>query len=346
MCTTYIFIPKNPNLNHCPESFYQALYSKSDCSNNLQRIHRVNLETCLYFFQTLKNLKSGEYISLFFFALQLDYVFLISFLRIIRILIPKEIKVYYMMHEPKLEIGRVNPIKALLVNFFNLLLGYLSSKVFLPSNEAVVKAKSFVENHKISQINLTFISIPDKILESNFSQLKCNWNNLKTFSYIGTAYKDKNPQGFISFAAIIHKYYGEVTRCIRAGAEKNIRVNYDEELIVRFPGYVSPNAKNFLLGLTHFLVIPYSVSTQSGVIPEALSYGKPLILNDIPAFYSLKGLKFIFMIDFNDENSIISCINYLMSMDADDYNSRCWEAVKYFRENHSIEYLSKSLNNI
>ncbi|WP_208340007.1 glycosyltransferase [Aetokthonos hydrillicola] len=248
-----------------------------------------------------------------------------------------------MMHEPRLEKGRTNPLKAFLVYISNLLFGFLSSKVLLPSNEAVLKAKSFVENQKICQVNLTFMSVPDEILERNLFELRCNWEKVKTFSYLGTAVKDKNPQGFIKFANIVNKYYVDKARLIRAGSDKNVSINYDKELIIRFPGYMSNSAKKFLLGLTHFLVIPYSFSTQSGVIAEALSYGKLLVINDIPAFSCFKNLEFVFLIDFNDESSILKCINYLFSMEISDYEKCYREAVNFYQKNYSVSYLSKTL---
>lgn len=82
------------------------------------------------------------------------------------------------------------------------------------------------------------------------------------------------------------------------------------------------------------------------MIAEALSHGKLLIINDIDAFSYLKGLKFIFIIDFNDDNAILKCINEIFSMDANEYEMRYWEAIKYFEDNHSVNYLSKKLTSI
>ena len=98
--------------------------------------------------------------------------------------------------------------------------------------------------------------------------------------------------------------------------------------------------------MTHFIVVPYSFSTQSGVITEALSYGKLLILNDIPAFSYLKNSSFAFIVDFNNKDSILKCATDLFSMDFNDYENRYWEAVNYFHVNHSESYLARTLSNI
>jgi hypothetical protein len=340
----YLFTPKNPNLNHCPESFYEAFRSIGYDENHLERIESINLDTVWYILTILKTLKSGKEISVFFFSI--DSLIFIAFLRMIFSITSKQLKVYYMMHEPKFDKGRIGLIKSFMVYSSNLLLGHLSDQIFLPSSEAIERAKTFIEHQKICPINLTFMSVPDKILEENFWQLQCNWENSKTFSYICRTDKDKNPQGFLSLAKIIHKQYPEKARFIRAGSDQNMSISYNEDIIVRFPGYISPKAKKFLLGLTHFVVIPYTFSTQSGVITEALSYGKLLIVNDIPAFSYLKGKNFAFFTDFNNENAIVKCIDDIMNMSIDDYKKYYREAIAYFEENHSEAYLSKSFERL
>ncbi|MCY7337862.1 MAG: glycosyltransferase [Chamaesiphon sp.] len=132
---------------------------------------------------------------------------------------------------------------------------------------------------------------------------------------LDTAAPDKNPQGFILLASIVNQQYPGKAKFIRAGRDRDVNVDYDKESIVRFPGYMPDRAKNYLFGLTHFIVVPYLFSTQSGVVTEALSHGKLIIVNDIPAFTHLKGLDFVFAIDFNDEDAIVNCLKDLFNLD-------------------------------
>jgi hypothetical protein len=313
-------------------------------SYSVNYLYSVTLQETWLLIKQLVSLNKQEEISVFFFLIQLDYLGLALILKTISKFLNKNLAVSYLMHEPKFEQGRINPFKAYIVFLYHLVFGYIGDKILLPSNEAFLKAKDFVNNDKLYKVNLSFISLPEYILQKNLAQLKFSWDNEKTFILLGRADRDKNPQGFLSLANIINTYYPKKARFIRGGSERNIQVNYDEKLIIRFPGFISNSAKSFLLGLSHFVVIPYSFSTQSGVVTEALSYGKLLIINDIPTFSYLKGLSFVFFTDFNDESSMSKCIHDLFSMDINDYETRYWEAVRYFQENHSEAYLSKTLH--
>ncbi len=339
----YLFRPKNPMLHHCSESFYKAITANSYSVNYL---YSVTFQETWLLIKKLVSVKIEEQISVFFFLIQLDYLVLALILKAISKIFNKNLKIYYLMHEPKFEKGRINPFKAYIVFLYHLIFGYIGDKIFLPSDEALLKAKSFINNDKLYKVNLSFISPSENILQKNLAQLKFSWSQEKTFSLLGRGDRDKNPQGFLSLSSIINKCYPEKARFIRGGRDRNVQVNYDEKLIIRFPGFISNSAKSFLLGLSHFVVIPYSFSTQSGVVTESLSYGKLLLINDIPTFSYLKGLSFVFFIDFNDESSISKCIHDLFSMDINDYETRYWEAVRYFQENHSEAYLSKTLQEI
>lgn len=327
-------------LHHCSESFYKAMAPANDSVNHL---YSVNLKSAWCLIKRIIFLHKQEEISIFFFLIQFDYLALALILKTWSKLLKRNVNIYYLMHEPKLEKGRVNPFKAYIIYLYHLIFGYIGDKIFLPSNEAFSKAKIFISQDKLYKINLSFVSPPLDILHKNLAQLKFSWGHEKTFSLIGRGDTDKNPQGFVSLVDIINKSYPNQARFIRGGRDRNVRVDYNEELIIRFPGFISSSAKSFLLSLSHFIVIPYSFSTQSGVVTEALSYGKLLIVNDIPAFSYLKGLSFVFFADFNDECSISKCIHDLFSIDVNDYENRYWDAVRYFQENHSEAYLAKTL---
>lgn len=343
----YIFVPKNNNLRHTSDSLNKALKLSTDisCYRSIE-INHITWEIIIDLIKKASKLTQGESISLFFLSIQLDYLLLTIVLKLLSKIFSKQAIVYYLMHEPRYEKGRVNPIDANLVYLYNLLLGNFADRILLPSNEALNKAKTFLDPSKFERVNLSFISIPEQILEDNLIELKNNWERLKTFSLLGTAAKDKNPQGFVLLANITDRQYSGKTRFIRAGRDRDVNVDYDEDIITTFPGYMTDSGKRFLFGMTHFIVVPYFFSTQSGVIAEALSYGKILIVNDIPAFSNLKGLDFVFIIDFSNEDSILKCVNNLFNMDWTDYEQRYWNAIEYFQNNFSELYLSKAITSI
>jgi hypothetical protein len=344
MNNQYIFVPKNPVLRHCSDSLFSPLRTQADNSTVIHSSTIVDLKTIWNLLYQVVKSKPDDRCSVFFLAIQSDYLVLLYLLKLVAALRAKNIRVYYLMHEPRLEKGQASPIKSFIIFIYQLLFGYLADVILLASDEAVAKAEMFVRKDKIRKMNLAFLSVPQETLEKNLQLLKCSWDTRKVFSMLGTVSAlTKNPQGFLDFANIFNQLYPQKAQFIRAGRDRGIKVQYNEDLIIRFPSYLSDTAKNFIFNLSHFVVIPYSLSTQSGVVAEALSYGKLLILNDISTFSHLKGLSFVFFTDFNDESSMSKCIDDLFSMDINDYETRYWEAVRYFQENHSEAYLSKTL---
>lgn len=345
MNNQFVFIPKNPILRHCSDSFSSALRSHADSSTIIHCPTTVDFKTIRQLLRQITQSKSDDSFSIFLLAVQTDYLILLYVVKFTTGILSKQVKVYYLMHEPRLEKGRVNPLKTLIIFMHQFLFGYLADVILLPSDEAVSKAETFVRKAKICKVNLAFLSVPQAVLEKNLQLLKSSWETRKIFSMLGTASSlDKNPQGFIDFASIFHQLYPEQAQFIRGGRDRGIDIKYDEDLIVRFPSYLSDVTKEFLFHLSHFIVVPYSFSTQSGVLTEALSYGKILIVNDIPAFEQFKKFNFIISIDFNDKKSIVNCINYILAMSFSDYKLLHQSSIQYFRENHSEVYLSKTLN--
>jgi len=343
-----IFIPNNNNLRHASDSFSEALKPEDNSVNShkLEKLDRVTWRRTINIVEEIIKLKDKGTISLFFFSIQLDYLFLATILKLVSSNFSNNLRIYYLMHEPRYETKRINPLKANLVYLYNFLFGNLADRILLPSDEALEKAKTFLDVSKLDRVNLSFISISDRVLQKNLVELKDNWNRTKTFSLLGTSAPDKNPQGFTLLANITERYYPGKARFIRAGRDLDVSVDYDEEIVVRFPGYMTNSAKKFLFGLTHFIVVPYLFSTQSGVIVEALSHGKLLIVNDIPAFAHLKGLDFVFIIDFKDEQSILDCLEYLFKMESIEYENRFRKALKYFEDNFSEIYLARVMKKI
>ena len=151
----YIVNPKNPNLKPFSDSYYAVLKNNRyvDSSNyNVNYLSVFKNKTIVSVGKKLASLEADNSIALFLFALQFDYLVLSSILRIISKLFSKNLKIIYLMHEPKYEPGRINPIKALLVYYCNLLFATLSDKVLIPSDEALSRAKEFVEIQKLLRL--------------------------------------------------------------------------------------------------------------------------------------------------------------------------------------------------
>ena len=351
MTIQYVFIPKNPILWHCADSFFRVLSQRKsqqqDGITSVEYVPKTNFGNAWHLVRILLNASSESSTSLFFLAIQSDYLVIAFLLKLISKVWQKQLSIYYLMHEPRLEKGRVNFVKAFLVYAHQVMFAYIADKVMLPSSEAVDRAKTFVPAAKTYQINLAFASLPDEALKQNLQQLKGSWNNCKNFLMLGTVSSiDKNPQGFLEFASAFQCHHPDQASFIRAGRDRASFVEYDDNLIIRFPSYISEAAKRFLLGLTHFVVVPYTASTQSGVVTEALSHGKLIIVNDIPAFAHLKKFSFIFTVDFSDSNSILDCIHQISIMDISEYEQYYWEAIHYFEQHYSERCLSAALSKV
>jgi len=347
----YVFIPKNPILWHCADSFFNVLSQRKsqqqDANTLVESIVQINVKSTWHLVHTLLNVPPDTSLALFLLALQPDYLVIAFLLKLVSKVWRKKLSIYYLMHEPRLEKGQVNFIKAFLVYAHQVMFAYIADKVMLPSDKAVDRAKTFVPPAKINQINLAFAAIPNETLKQSLQQLKGSWDDCKKFLMLGTVSSiDKNPQGFLNFASAFHCHHPNQAQFIRAGRDRTSFVEYDDNLIIRFPSYISEATKRFLLGLTHFVIVPYTASTQSGVITEALSHGKLIIVNDIPAFAHLKKFSFIFTVDFSDPKSILACIHEILAMDISEYEKRYWEAIHYFEQHYSERRLAAALNEV
>jgi glycosyltransferase involved in cell wall biosynthesis len=343
----YLITPKNPNLNHSPDTFEAAI--TAECGRNsivIDRSHRLNFKSSLALIQKLKILSPKDKILVFLFSTQPEYIPAIIALRCWGALSKRKIGVYQQMHEPKYEKGRATLKMSLLVYWINFILSRLCDRIILSSKQAEQKAQDFIPKDKIVRINLTFLNNDREVLEKNITELKQSWDRLKTVSSFGIGAKDKNIEGFLSLANIVNAKYSGQIRCIRAGWDKDIKLDYSKEQIVHFSGYIPNSAKKLLLSLTHVIVIPYQFSTQSGVVIEALSNGKIVIANDITAFSHLKSLKSVFIIDFNDRQQIVGCLERLMTMTPSEYEECCWDSINYFNANHSTKYLQERLDEL
>lgn len=341
----YLIQPKNPNLSHCPDSLANALDLLSETCESIiySRVNKFGDVVNLY--KNITYLKNNSRFYVYIFSTQPEYTFFLISLRILSFLNKKELVIIHQMHEPWYEKGRASLMRRCLAYIFNWMMSKLCDKITLPSEQALLKARLFDCVEKLYRINLTFLrkgSLDQ--LKSSLILLKYSWNLSKTISLIGGTGPDRNPEGFLNLSTISNeKYQGEFSY-VRAGRDKKVSIDYKKFGIVEFSGYLTESAKQFLLLQTHFIVVPYAFSTQSGVIAEALSYGKLLIVNDIPAFDYLKSYEFAYVIDFSDPNKISNCLEKIRAIEREDYERRYWLAIDYFQKNHSEEYLSHRLN--
>jgi glycosyltransferase involved in cell wall biosynthesis len=343
----YFLIPKNPNLEPFSDSFIDATILRYGRENTkIDRIKLLNISTILRLIEQIIATRKGDTSSIFLFATQPDYILLLATIRCLNILLRRDIKIYHLMHEPRYERGRASLKTSLLLYYSNLVISRLADRIILSSQQALIKAESFIPKEKIVNINLVFASKDRCSLSVNLDDLKQSWDKLKTISLIGIAAKDKNPEGFMSLACIANVEHPHKARFIRAGRDKDVKLDYSKENIIQFPGYITNSSKALLLSLTHVMVIPYNFSTQSGVIIEAMSYGKIVIVNDIPSFSPFKGLKFVSTIDFNSSEQISTCLDRIFSMTADEYEQCCLAAIEYFECNYSTQYLVERLDDL
>jgi glycosyltransferase involved in cell wall biosynthesis len=343
----YFVDPKNPNLKHCSDAFVDATILRYGRENiKVDRIKSLDISIGIYLIERIINTKKSDASSIFLFATQPDYILLLVTIQLLNLIFQRDIKIYHLMHEPRYEPGRASLKTSLLLYYSNWMISRLTDRVILSSQLALTRAESFIPKEKIVNINLVFASNDRDFLTKNLDDLQQSWDRLKTISLIGIAAKDKNPQGFVSLANIANIEYPHQVRLIRAGWDKDVKLDYDKDKIIQFPGYITNAAKVFLLSLTHVVVIPYNFSTQSGVIIEAMSYGKIVIVNDIPSFSPFKGLNFVLTIDFNSSEQISNCLKRIFSMTADEYKQCCLSAIEYFERNYSKQYLAKRLEDL
>ena len=336
--------PKNTNLHIFMNPFVPLLEKHVENKNVvLNQFERLNLRSLICLGKQITQSSKENITTIMVFSTQPEFVLHLYLIRIISFLVRRKVEIYHQMHEPRYEKNRADLKTSIVLYILNWLMSKLSNMTLLPSDEAVSKAKGFIAESKIYKLNLTVIPTDIETLHQNLENLKYSWENLKFFSLIGISAQDKNPQGFLDFASISSKQYSHKAKFIRAGRDKDIILDYDKYGVIPFSGYIHDSAKDFLLSLTHFIVIPYTFSTQSGGLVEALSQGKILILNDIPAFSYLKGLSFVFVINFDNQEEIINCLDKIFSMTLKDYEDCYWKAIEYFNLNHSPDYLESML---
>jgi GT2 family glycosyltransferase/glycosyltransferase involved in cell wall biosynthesis len=78
-----------------------------------------------------------------------------------------------------------------------------------------------------------------------------------------------------------------------------------------FEGFVPDEELQIYLNSSDFIVLPYKDILTSGSVLLAVSFGKPVIIPDIPAFSSIKDEDFVFTYDPTDNDSLLNLLQDL-----------------------------------
>lgn len=194
--------------------------------------------------------------------------------------------IYYVFHEP---IGKVKnymsrqkniffPLWLFLVWFINLIIVWLSSKVLLPSNNALEIYKS-----RYTKVNPNFYFFP---LIFDNEALTLRYNEKMYISYIGTVHVDHAFNEFLSFLkyAIANKRFSnyifliatktDITNFLDSEIENYIK---NGKLLVSHKKAMSNEEINDFFYKSIVVWNAYDRKTQSGVLAKSFMFGTPVI---------------------------------------------------------------------
>lgn len=343
----YILYPNNISLREhaiafeeCIEENVEKIFFESPIKfkNSQLSLTKVldifNIQKIYYILKKLKYTTDND-INIFVFAPELNYVILFVYVR----LFLKNVKIWYLMHEPNAIDRKV--LKGYMVHFYNLFVLKFSHKIILASRHGHEMAKkTFGNNPKMIFINLVFSSKGDFIKNSQSEQEQIFSEN--TFLYYGTSSYGKRPDRVNLIAEKLLSFENDISyQIIRAGRDKDI-INYmsNVEVIAK---YLTKDEINKLLKKAKYIVLPYDFIVQSGIIVEALSYGKLIIASNITGFNQYSNCEAVFLINFENEEQIHNQLTYLLGMTFDEYHRKVEFARQYFNDNHSYSYLRNEL---
>ncbi len=269
-------------------------------------------------------------INVFFFGPELSYFLLIVSIRLLT-----NCKVWYMLHEPYIESQKGVKIK--IVNIFNSIICKVSNKIILTSEEALNIAERYYSSNKQVLIKFAYAEIEKKIPELNetANQFYVNSNNI--FSYYGSAVKSKRPERMnMIYNILCHKDIP--FKVIRAGKDIGVTVQYSAGIEV-VDTYISEEEKNQLLIQSKVIVLPYDSISQSGIIIEALGYGKIILANSIKAFDFFKACRSVYLVDFNKIDDMSNVIDKIISLKQDEYDVLSKASQLFFMNNFSTQQL-------
>ena len=111
-----------------------------------------------------------------------------------------------------------------------------------------------------------------------------------------------------------------------------------------FEGFVPDEELQLYLNSSDFIVLPYKDILTSGSVLLAASFGKPIVVPDIPAFTSLKEEEFVFTYDPNVYDSLFNLLQELSRLGKKQISGISEKALKY-ANSLPWDTLSKELAN-
>lgn len=264
----------------------------------------------------------------FVFVFNLELRFFIIFL--IRLFFCKT-RVVYICHEPRLE---MKGLKYKIINFFNFYFQRFSDIVIYPSDGAKSLGDELGFINKSFKVELTF--------EDNFRGEQ--GVSTKEILFFGAMDDNKCPWLINDFVKVSEESNFTFKR---VGIDITTKkINYSEKIDVNNV-FVDNDFKKKLFSTTGYLVLPYLEIRQSGVLADALSYGIPVIVSDIPEFrqYIVDGENGFILKDLS-LNGIRSVLNKCEELSESDYYKLSKGAYSTYKEYFSISTLSRNLSRI
>jgi glycosyltransferase involved in cell wall biosynthesis len=227
----------------------------------------------------------------------------------------------YFMHEPNL---KRKDFYSFIVNFFNKIIGLISSDIIVLSEYANKEAKNKFKSQKISRINFPS-GLPTK----------STINKRTKISFVGNLSPNKRVDLFIK----ISKLCNEKFVIAGSGDYKKLKSEIKQTNITLINKFLSKKEYDKLIQESKLVLLPYEHSTQSAVLFDCYRNGTPVIATDIGSFrefinygktgyyfkqdeYVSKTSKIINEIQTDDLIEIRkNCINYFI----EKFSDNCFE---------------------
>jgi len=175
-------------------------------------------------------------------------------------------------------------IKSSMLNLFG---SYLATKFLLNTNKVVVTVSSFISllNNKYGKTNIVYI--PHGTLGKKVKNVRTGGKIILTFGFWR---ENKNLPFLIKVFKELYEKDKELKLIIAGDSHPNfpsylkkIRRRYNNLKNVFFTGYVPENSLDKIFLSSTVIVLHYATATgTSGVVHLAASYGKPVIISDLP----------------------------------------------------------------
>jgi glycosyltransferase involved in cell wall biosynthesis len=195
----------------------------------------------------------------------------------------------------------------------------LATKALLSADKVIVTLGRFRRILEQQYKKKNIIRIPHGTLGRKVKKLRVGGKKLLTFGFWR---ENKNLPLLIEVFKKVHKEDKRIKLIIAGtshpsfpGYLDKLKEKYKEVKGITFTGYVPEEKLSKLFLSSTFLVLPYTTATgTSGVIHLAASYGKPVIISDLPEIRETakeEKLKLI-LVPKNDERALANAIKNLL----------------------------------